>query len=290
MRKENLKLKSKLSDIEFRNDKNDFMKRMSLTILPDLPKISETESLRSTISRLNEENAKLKQELDKLKEFNNTELIRIRTEFSILRESHLNEIKLNTKTNRDLHNEIASLKLRLKLEEEQKEEIKVGYMNELESAKIRYENELSTQNCFMQSKYDDLVREIENLNQIIKQIQAEKNELVTQIKKERTRNRTYYAQRCTTTTTTRSNQGLNKYCKMANSMSDLSENYGNGQGVTSIPISFKDTKNDSLHSSTLIYDTSSHSRNQPVKYISSYHISPEAKVIDTFSSSSISSH
>ena len=175
------------------------------------------------------------------------------------------------------------------MEEERVDEFRVGHINEIEAAKIRYENELSAQNNFMQSKYDDLVREIENLNQIIKQIQAEKNELVTQIKKEKTKNRTYYAQKCTTTTT-RTSQGMNRFNKMANSMSDLSESYTYVKGVTSVPITFKDTKNDSLHSSTLIYDTSSHSRNQPVKYISSYHISPEAKVIDTFSSSSISSH
>lgn len=155
--------------------------------------------LKSTITKLNDENFNLKMHLERLKNSNKTEIERLnkvqseneklRNDIDLLRELHSNEIKINSKNNYEMKKEIENYKVQLKFEENQREELKNKYTNELNAAKIRYENELNKQNQIMQTKYDDLNKEITRLNKIIKSLQLEKSELIHRIQKEREINR-----------------------------------------------------------------------------------------------------
>ena len=91
-----------------------------------------------------------------------------------MREMHSNELKLKAKTHYEMQLEIENYKTRIKYEETKKEELKKRYLNELNSTKIRYENELNRQNRLMKNKYDELVNDIimENYNIIIKFVNA----------------------------------------------------------------------------------------------------------------------
>ncbi|CAF0920998.1 unnamed protein product [Brachionus calyciflorus] len=272
---ENSGLENKFKDFEFESQKKRSIKRISNHVSVDN---SETESLKLSILRLNEENLKLNAELNRMRDFNSMEIARIRNEFNNLRNSHTTEIRVKSKTNRSLQSEINGLRLKLKDEECRNEELKLKYLNELNSARLRFENELSTQNNLMQTKYQDLVKEIENLNSIIKQLQSENLDLVAQLKREKNKNKSHESQKSTIVSTSKLNKKIDKHSKMTNSLSNFTEtlkDFSEYNYVEKIK-----TKNESFYLSTVIYDTSSHSRNQPVKYVSSYHITPTSKVVE----------
>lgn len=282
VRCENLKLKSKLSNIEIKNEKDEFLKRMSSSCLfNEVPDHAQTEILKEDLDRLSKENSSLKSQLDQIKKFNRNELVRIRNEFDLLKDSHFNDIKLKSKTNRDLQSEISSLKLKLKQEEATKEEIRANFDQEIDSAKLRFETELNTQNSLMQSKYEDLLKENENLNKLVNQLQNDKYDLINIIKKDRAKKKGILSEKCTTQTTmTKVSQNFNKMSKITNSLNDFGESsmssLNNGE-----KIDLKETKKNTLHSSTVIYDTGKHTRNLPVRYVTSYNLSPSRKVVET---------
>ncbi|RNA40896.1 hypothetical protein BpHYR1_010724 [Brachionus plicatilis] len=282
-RRENLKLKSKLSNIEIKNEKDEFLKKMSSSCLfNDVPNHAETQILKENLDHLSTENSSLKSELDQIKNFNKNELARIRNEFDVLKDSHFNEIKLKSKTNRDLQSEISSLKSKLKQEENIKEKMRADFEQEMDSAKVRFETELNRQNSLMQSKYDDMLKEMENFNKLVNQLQNDKYDLINIIKKDRAKKKAILTEKCTTTTTTKLSQNINKasQSQMTSSLNDFCEStilsLNNAEKVN-----LKETKKDTLHSSTLIYDTGNHSRNLPVRYVTSYNLSPSRKVFET---------
>ena len=102
-----------------------------------------------------------------------------------MREMHSNELKLKAKTHYEMQLEIENYKTRIKYEETKKEELKKRYLTELNSTKIRYENELDRQNKLMRKKYDELVNEIKRLVDIIRKLQLEKKELMNKIEYEK---------------------------------------------------------------------------------------------------------
>lgn len=135
----------------------------------------ELDRMKHEFHRLDEceyENEKLKQELDQIREQNRQELC-----------------KLNSKLEYELKTQAENFRIRAKHEEAQREELKKKYQNELNAAKIRYENELSKQNGLMQAKYDNLTREICGLNQIVNKLKGEKKDLICQIQYEKELNK-----------------------------------------------------------------------------------------------------
>ena len=141
--------------------------------------------LNSIVTKLNEENLSLKMKLERLQDSNKTELEilkkyqnenkRIKSEVNSLKEKHLNEIK-----QREV--EIENLKIKLKHEQQERDELKKRHSQEINAANIRYENELSIQNNLMKKKYDDLIKEINQLHESIRRLQKEKHILIERLK------------------------------------------------------------------------------------------------------------
>lgn len=249
----------------------------SSCLFNSVPIYSNDEIMKENLDILSKENLSLKSELDQIKQFNKSELAKIRDEFGILKDSHLNEIKLKTKTNRDLQSEIFFLKSKLKKEEINKEEIKTNFKKEMDSAKLRFEVELNTQNTLMQSKYNDLLNEMENLKKTINQLRIENSNLIDLVNKDKSKSKEFYSEKCVSTTTTMS-QNFNKTSKLVDSLNEFCEstisnfNLGGKNNLLKV-------NKEPLHSSTVIYDTGKHSRNIPVRYITSYNLSPSKKIV-----------
>lgn len=161
------------------------VEQQEITIRDDESIVKQYQALKATMSKLNDENYKLQCQLDRIKEVNRNELNKLKNELDQMRENHSNELKIKSKACKELQTELSNLKIRIKHEESQKEELKIKCLNEINSAKIRFENELGKQNSLMQSKYDELIKEINKLNQTIKKLTAEKNELLLKIQKEK---------------------------------------------------------------------------------------------------------
>jgi len=153
-------------------------------------------SLKSTITQLNNNNFNLKIQLERLKETNRKELEnlnrfenndreKILNEMNHMKKEHSRELKNHAKTHSEMKKELENLKIRIEMEQNQKEELKNRYMVEFNAVKVRFENEINKQNKLMQNKYDDLVKEIKRLNDVIKQLKQEKDELKSQIQREK---------------------------------------------------------------------------------------------------------
>lgn len=145
----------------------------------------EKERLEKELKRANEENFTLSLNYDRFKTQSKLEIDELKNEnenlksyMNQLKEKHALELKDNKNTINDLKSQVKALKDKLKQEEEQNEQMKVRLDTELNSAKVRYENELSKQNSLMQSKYDNFVREINKLHDNIRELKAQKDELV----------------------------------------------------------------------------------------------------------------
>jgi len=145
----------------------------------------EKERLEKELKRANEENFALSLSYDRLKTQTKLEIDKLKNEnenlksyMNQLKEKHALEIKDNKNTINDLKSQVKALKDKLKQEEEQNEQMKVRLETELNSAKVRYENELNKQSNLMQSKYDNFVREINKLHDNIRELKAQKDELV----------------------------------------------------------------------------------------------------------------
>ena len=157
--------------------------------------VKHKDTLKSTITKLNDDNFNLKIQLERLKFANKNELETLKkfeterdkliNDIHLMREMHSNELKLKAKTHYEMQLEIENYKTRIKYEETKKEELKKRYLTELNSTKIRYENELDRQNKLMRKKYDELVNEIKRLVDIIRKLQLEKKELMNKIEYEK---------------------------------------------------------------------------------------------------------
>lgn len=279
VRCENLNLKSKLSNIEIKKEKDEFLQRMTSSCLfSSIPYHTNDEIMKENLNFLSKENSALKSELNQLKQLNETELAKLRNEFDFLKDSHLNEIKVKTKTNRDLQSEIFFLKSKLKQEEIKKEEIQANLKQEMDSAKLRFEIESNTQNNLMQSKYNDLLNEMENLKKNIAQLQYENFNLIKKLNKNQPKLNESYSEKFISSTT-KTSQNFNKMSKIVNSLNELSESTISNFNAED-KNDFLKVKKQPLHSSTVIYDTSKHCRNIPVKYITSYNLSPAKKIVN----------
>ena len=168
-------------------------------------------SLKSTITQLNNNNFNLKIQLERLKEANKKELEnmnrienldreKLQNDMNQLRAMHAHELKIQAKTQSELKKELENLKVRLEFEQNQKEELKKRFTTEFNAVKVRFDNELNKQNMLMQNKYEELVNEIRRLNDVIKQLKQEKDELKTQIQREKDLNRHIIEHRETTLT------------------------------------------------------------------------------------------
>ena len=76
----------------------------------------------------------------------------------------LAENEINAKTIFEMNNQIENYRSKLRLEENQNQELKQRHETELNAAKIRYENELEKQNKLMNIKYDNLMSESNDLH------------------------------------------------------------------------------------------------------------------------------
>jgi hypothetical protein len=168
-------------------------------------------SLKSTITQLNNNNFNLKIQLERLKESNRKELEnlnqfenqdrqKIMNEMNQMKALHSRELKNHAKTQSEMKKELENLKVRIEMEQNQKEELKNRYMIEFNAVKVRFENEINKQNKLMQNKYDDLIKEIKRLNDVIKQLKLEKDELKVQIQREKEISRQIVEQKEATST------------------------------------------------------------------------------------------
>ncbi len=117
------------------------------------------------LDRINEyklENEKLKQELDRL----------------------FKESEVDVQSRNELNQQIERFKIKLRQEQDEKEEMRNRYEIELNAAKIRYENELEKQNKLMNIKYDALFNETSQLNSLVNSLQKEKSDLLGLIQRE----------------------------------------------------------------------------------------------------------
>ena len=138
--------------------------------------------INTLISKLNEENLGLKMQLERVKSSVKQEMEhlskfqsenkKIKNEFHSMKEFYMNELKSKEV-------EIENLRVKLKHEETQRDELKKKHANELNAAQIRYENELTIQNDLMQKKSNSLVKEINQLNDFVRKLQQEKHSLTT---------------------------------------------------------------------------------------------------------------
>lgn len=151
-------------------------------------------SLKSTITQLNDNNFNLKIQLERLKSSNRNELENLSRyesedkkqllqEISHMRAQHTHELALQAKIQTELKNEIEHLRQRLKMEHNQKEELKHKFKTEFNAVKVRFENEITKQNKLMQEKYEELNNEIRRLNDVIRQLKCEKVELKQVVEK-----------------------------------------------------------------------------------------------------------
>ena len=148
------------------------------------------DDLNFEIKKLNNDNLNLKIQLEDLKQENNHELERIniyRQENEKLK-SELNkflaENEINAKTIFEMNNQIENYKSKLRLEENQNQELKQRHETELNAAKIRYENELEKQNKLMNIKYDNLMSESNDLHLLVHSLEKEKKDLLSLIQRE----------------------------------------------------------------------------------------------------------
>lgn len=180
------------NELDFVKESSDLEMQTQAEFYQDLDQdqaFKQQQSLKSTITKLNDDNLNLKLQLDRLKESNRSDLDKLKNEFLQIREMHSSELKSRDTATSEMKSELANLRVRIKNEENEKEELRKRCMTEINSAKIRYENELSKQNSLMQNKYDVLIKEINTLNQVIKKLKNEKHELLLRIQKEKDLNK-----------------------------------------------------------------------------------------------------
>ncbi len=146
------------------------------SVIQDLT--NQNQNLRIRLQKLQGSNAK---GLEKLKYFYN-ENNKLKTELKLLSTRKSNETSNNSKSHYDLQTEISNLNTKLKFEQEQRDELKRRHEIEINSVKIRYDNELEKQNKLMQLKNDKMAKEIEKLNESIKKLQDEKIALLMKLK------------------------------------------------------------------------------------------------------------
>ena len=151
---------------------------------------NNNDALSNQIKKLNDDNLSLKMHLDNLKQENLKELDRI-NEYKLENEKLKQELnrlfkesEVDVQSRNELQQQIERFKIKLKQEQDEKEEIKNLHEIELNAAKIRYENELENQNRLMNAKYDALLNETSQLNSLVSSLKREKNDLLSLIQRE----------------------------------------------------------------------------------------------------------
>jgi len=146
--------------------------------------------LNHQIKKLNDDNLSLKMHLDNLKQQNQKELDRI-NEYKLENEKLKQELdrlfkesEVDVQSRNELNQQIERFKIKLRQEQDEKEEMRNRYEIELNAAKIRYENELEKQNKLMNIKYDALFNETSQLNSLVNSLQKEKSDLLGLIQRE----------------------------------------------------------------------------------------------------------
>ena len=166
-------------------EKNNFLEDNHLTEGSQEKSKNHKESLQSAITMLNNENLNLKIKLERIQKLHENETENLRKELESLGSSFVIEKKLKSKIEQEKNKEIEQLKTRLRQEEEKKDEARLSCSMEINAAKIRFENEMITQNSLMQNKNDELVDEIKRLNDIIRSLHDEKTEMLKKLYNEK---------------------------------------------------------------------------------------------------------
>ena len=158
----------------------------------------QRETLKTMISKLNEENTDLRIQLEHLKNTNSTDqqkLMDYTNENLQLKRELQNFRKLQvqgankTVNEVQIKSELENLKLKLEFEMNEKEQLRKKYDAELNAAKIRCDNEIQRQNQIMQEKYEGFVVEINKLNKELRELKEERNSLLNLIEREKSLNR-----------------------------------------------------------------------------------------------------
>ncbi len=171
--KEHVKLSTEIEEVNYleRQDLNDNSEESKLC----------KESLNTAVSMLNEENLNLKVILQRIEQAHKSESENLRAEIDSLKKLHTNQLQTSLKQEQEKNREIDQLKNKLKHEEQKYDDLKSNFNKEINAIKIRFENELSKQNCIMQQKNDELLGEIKYLNDTLKKCKNENSDLVKEL-------------------------------------------------------------------------------------------------------------